>query len=98
MNPRAELTRGDRQKREVVSRRAIEALKNWHRPIVFEFDIQTTIALIGQLQLAFRHPANVGPSRQVIEKLTRDLIAQLDPTKGDIYQFLCMGFDEKFDE
>ncbi len=98
MKPHHELTEAEKAERDAVSERAVAALESWDRPILLSFDITTTIALIGQLQLAFRHPSNVGPSRQMLEQATRELIEQIDPSKGDIYKFLSMGFDERFDE
>lgn len=81
-----------------LTARATAALNQWERPIIFEFDMQNVVAMIGQLQLAFRHPLNVGPSRQMTEKFVRDLIAQIDPEHGDVYQFLMLGFDGRYDE
>ncbi|MGA9773229.1 MAG: hypothetical protein WBV94_29630 [Blastocatellia bacterium] len=98
MKPQIELTDEEKAARAAISERAIALIQEWDRPIILSFDITATIALIGQLQLAFRHPANVGLSRQMIEKTTRELIEQIDPVKGDVYQFLSMGFDERFDE
>jgi hypothetical protein len=66
-------------------------------PVKFEFNMVLTVGLIGQLQLAFRHPANTGPTREMTEQFVRELIERIDPTKGDVYQFLMMGFDERND-
>jgi hypothetical protein len=38
------------------------------------------------------------PTAQMTEKLIRDLIERIDPERGDVYQFLHLGFDERFDE
>lgn len=84
--------------KEALTERAIEALRTWTRPIHFEMDITFTVGLIGTLQLAFRHPHNAGPTRQMLESFVRDLISQLDPLHGDLYEFLMLGFDERADE
>lgn len=67
-------------------------------PVKFELDMVHTVGLIGQLQLAFRHPHNTGTTRKTLEKFVRDLILRIDPERGEIYHFLMMGFHEEFDE
>lgn len=67
-------------------------------PLAFNLDIVLVAGLIGQLQLAFRHPQNTGETRQMLQKFVLDLINRLDPDKGDLWTFLMMGFDEQFDE
>lgn len=66
-------------------------------PVVFELDFPLAVALVGQLQLAFRHPQNVGPTRKMFERFARDLIERLDPAHGDIHRVLLMGFDKAND-
>ena len=36
-------------------------------------------------------------SAQLSERLVRDLITQIDPSEGDVYQFLMLGFDQRYD-
>lgn len=97
MKPKHELTGAEKAERQAISERALAAVQDWDRPIILKFEITGLIALIGQLQIAFRHPSNVGPARQALEASVRELIEQIDPTRGDVYQFLSMGFDERFD-
>lgn len=67
-------------------------------PVHFELDLILVVALIGQLQLAFRHPENTGPTQAMLREFVRDLIERLGQQFGpEVYQFLMMGFDEKFD-
>ncbi len=66
-------------------------------PVVLKINHQVAVGIISQLQLAFRHPANVGLTREMTERLVRDWIEQLDPEHTEVYQLLMMGFDEKFD-
>lgn len=91
----ARITEG---KREAIARRATEKMRAWPGPVRFELDITSVVGLIGQLQLSFRHPQNVGPSRAVTERFVRDLIEQLDPEHGDLHTLLMMGFDPTYDE
>jgi hypothetical protein len=66
-------------------------------PVVIQLEPVYAVGLVGQLQLAFRHPQNVGPSRKILEQATRTIIDQMDPDKGDLYKVLMMGFDSRFD-
>lgn len=85
--------------KEKILERAMVQMKNRaDQPVKFDLDLTLTAGLIGQLQLAFRHPDNTGATRQMLEKFVRDLIEQIDPTHGDFYQFLMMGFEEKYDQ
>ncbi len=83
--------------KKALTARAIEELKLFDRPIVLTLDIKMMLMMIGQLQLAFRHPGNVGLSRQEIEAIVRNLIEEIDPSRGDIYKLLMLGFDPKHD-
>ncbi|MBS1797822.1 MAG: hypothetical protein JSS81_28635 [Acidobacteria bacterium] len=67
------------------------------RPVIFEMDSTAAVALIGQLQLAFRHPENTGRTREITENFVRNLIEQMDPDHGDVYEFLMMGFNPEMD-
>jgi len=77
---------------------AMSVMEKWDRPIILGLDIVMAIGIIGQLQLAFRHPENTHATRQMVEKYVRGLIDQLDPKRGDFHAFLLMGFDESNDE
>ena len=85
-------------RKRAVMERAAAQLRGFNRPVVFELDITLTVGLIGTLQLAFRHPGNVGATREMLEQFVRDLIEQIDPSHGDVHAFLMMGFDEQHDE
>lgn len=77
---------------------AADAMREWDRPIKFDLDIILTVGIIGQLQLAFRHPSNLGPTRELVESFVRELIENLDPDKGALYELLTAGFDPEMDE
>lgn len=66
-------------------------------PVILNLNMVLAVGLIGQLQLAFRHPENVGPTRRMTEKLVLDLIDRIDPEHGEVYAFLMMGFDPECD-
>ena len=68
------------------------------RYVNFELNMILTVGLIGQLQLAFRHEKNTGPTRFETEKFVRRLIEQIDPHKGEVYQFLMLGFNDEYDQ
>lgn len=75
-----------------------EWMRDPYRRILFDMEPAMAVGLIGQLQLAFRHPLNIGPTRQLLEKYVRDTIEKLDPDHGDVYNFLMAGFDPEQDE
>lgn len=43
-------------------------------PVTLEIDVGAAVGLIGQLQLALRHPANTGPTAKEAERFVRKLI------------------------
>lgn len=79
-----------------------EAAVAWMRDptnrVIFDLDPTLAVGLIGHLQLAFRHPANTGPTRQLLEKYLRETIEKIDPSHGDVYNFLMAGFDPDCDQ
>jgi hypothetical protein len=85
------------EKKEAITRRAGERVNEIKEPVKFELDAVLVVGMIGQLQLAFRHPHNTGPTRQTLETFVRDLIEQLDPAHGDLHTLLMMGFHEAYD-
>lgn len=80
---------------ELVERATAQLEKRAGERIMLNLHYKIIVSLISQLQLAFRHPQNVGQMRNMIEKLTRDLILMLDREKGDVYKLLMRGFDEQ---
>ncbi|HEV2863061.1 MAG TPA: hypothetical protein VGX48_18745 [Pyrinomonadaceae bacterium] len=85
------------EKREAIVRRAAEAMCAMTEPVLFELDPVLAVGLVGQLQIAFRHPANTGETRERLEQFVRDLIERLDPAHGDLHALLMMGFDARYD-
>lgn len=76
---------------------ATDVLVSDPRKIQITLDMPSAAWLVAQLQTAFRHPENTGPTRRAAENLVRDLINQIDPGKGDLYKLLMMGFDAQYD-
>jgi hypothetical protein len=85
-------------RRQQVAEGAIAIIGNWQQPLTLDLDITFLVALIGQLALAFRHPHNTGPTRALVEGFARDVIEQLDPHHGHLYEFLMMSLDERYDQ
>jgi hypothetical protein len=84
--------------KDFLLNRALEEMRqSGNRTIEFKVSLQIAISLIGQIQLALRHPANTGPTRFLIEQFARDKIVEIDPQKGAIYELMMRGFDEAFD-
>ena len=62
--------------------------------IEMQISCESAICLIGQIQLALRHPQNVGASRNVVESIARKLqkaVTMIAPDWNDIFE---MGWDE----
>jgi hypothetical protein len=83
---------------EAIIERALEKLKaRGDAPVILQINYQLAFGIVSQLQLALRHPANVGHTRDITERFVRDLIERLDPERTEVYQVLMMGFDERYD-
>ena len=70
----------DRQKAEILARAQKDLTEN--RPVIIETDLTTTLAVIGNVQLALRHPLNTGPSSKAAESFIINLIESIDPQHG----------------
>lgn len=66
--------------------RALEEFADVPKPVVVELDRGTFVCLIGNLQLALRHPNNNGPSTYIVRRFIDDFIeaiAQSHPVAAD---------------
>jgi hypothetical protein len=54
--------------------------------------------LLGAVQLACRHPDFIGPSRNLAEKVARDLYFSLTANDRDLQMCASMGWLKQFDE
>ncbi len=67
------------------------------RPCVLQLDGPEAFALLGQIQLACRHPRNLGPSRQIAERIGR-LIQATVATTPALAAVAEMGWNPAYDE
>ncbi len=78
-----------------TAQRLIEA---WPHPIILEMSMSHAVGLIGTVQLALRHPAaSRSPTMRQTREMIVALIEHIDPSRGDLYKSLMMGFDPKCD-
>lgn len=73
------------------------ALGKVREPVVLELTVAQALVLIVQLQLACRHPSNIGPTRRTAEGIARviqDAIGRDSPEAG---RLLERGWHEVFD-
>jgi hypothetical protein len=81
-----------------ISERALELLAQWQRPIIIHTDITHVVGMIGLVQLALRHPeAKEMSTARILRDFMVELIEQIDPTHGEIWTFLHMGFNPEHD-
>ncbi len=66
--------------------------------MLVQLNFRTAIALIGQVQLALRHPANVGQLADDVRKFTVEWIDTIAGDNDIIRQGLMAGFEPAFDE
>jgi hypothetical protein len=92
-------TRTEREMlRDRVTAGAEAVLREWKEPIRIDTDITQVVALIGTVQLALRHPhAQLSPSMRATKEFVTTLIERIDPTHGDLWKFLNLGFDRRYD-
>lgn len=77
---------------------AQKLIQAWTRPVLLEMSISHAVGLIGTVQLALRHPAALrSPTMQQTREMIVALIEHIDPSRGDLYKFLMMGFDPNHD-
>ena len=68
------------EQQEILLRRAAAEMKaaNAHQyQIPVHLDLASAMCLIGAVQLALRHPKNVGPSATAVRKMTDELIERI---------------------
>ena len=68
------------------------------RPVEFQLSAFVTFTLIGHLQLALRHPGNVGPSAAIAETIARKLQEGLAVQDADVAAALEAGWNPDDDE
>lgn len=68
-----------------------------HPGIVLDLSGYQAWCLLGQIQLACRHPENVGPSRQIVEGLARTIEAEVATTPA-LQEVARRGWLAEYDE
>ena len=83
---------------ELIQQMAIDlrALEAQHPTVVLELPLVDAWMLIGELQLALRHPKNRGRSRDVAERV-KDLLVRKIATTPTLARVAAMGDDPQFD-
>lgn len=62
-------------------------------PILMEIDVQTALLIIGNLQLAVRHPDNKGDGARAIRAFARELQERVAPVGSAIHDIMEEGWD-----
>lgn len=62
-------------------------------PILLEVDVQTALLVIGNLQLALRHPANNGAGALAILQFVKDLQERIAPVGSPIHDIMEEGWN-----
>ena len=73
-----------------------ETKANKGKIITIDFELIDLISIIGQLQLALRHPGNHGPTRALAEQFinrVRDSLTEMPA----IQEVITRGFDTNYD-
>lgn len=90
--------RATKEEREEMERRALAALhEHAHKPLMVSLPLVKAFALCAQLQLALRHPLNVGQSTEVAREfiaLIREHALHFDPALAEA---IDAGNDSRFD-
>lgn len=88
-----------REKQELLERVTVESqdLHDEGWKITVTWDIDCLMILIAQLQLALRHPQNVGPSAQVTRSVLQKLIDELPVDSLALRELANKGNDPKHD-
>ena len=76
---------------------AVEFAKIKQQPVILQLGGWEAWALLGQIQLACRHPENNGPTRQVAEQIARQLQAAVATTPA-LAAMAEMGWNPDYDQ
>lgn len=66
-------------------------------PMAVEFPQELAFMVVSQLQLAFRHPSNTGPTRRVVEEFAQQLRGRICAPGSALDVVIQMGADERPD-
>jgi hypothetical protein len=65
--------------------------------VQLNMEAATAWIIMSQLQLALRHPQNVGPTTQIIRQVIDEIIGKVCPAGSALFELAQMGFDSKYD-
>jgi hypothetical protein len=74
---------------------AVEAFSTLHTNILLEIELPVAVIIVSHLQLALRHPGNVGSSADIARGFAMELIGAMP--EGPLQNFMMMGFDPAHD-
>ncbi len=80
------------EEESVAQEMVMEYLKE-QPPVQLEVDVQTALLVIGNLQLALRHPDNMGAGSQAIRRFVSDLQERIAPVGSPIYAIIEEGWN-----
>lgn len=63
----------------------------------FTIDVTTAACLVAQIQVACRHYANFGASRDIVEKWAKEVQRSLSLISPELAQILELGWDPDLD-
>jgi len=64
--------------------------------IILELSASVAVVLIGQLQLVLRHPANRGPSAEIVRDIAHQIEVHLGATPA-LRWLIARGWDPSYD-
>lgn len=67
----------EEQERELLDRVTAEAVARPEFILPLHLDLHTAMCLVGALQLALRHPRNIGPASQIVRNIADSIIDRL---------------------
>jgi hypothetical protein len=85
------------EKLELIERAGEEAraLPDFVLPV--HFDLGSALCVIGNLQLALRHPANIGPSSQLLRRVIDSMIGRIEKSLPANAEIARLGDNPEYD-
>lgn len=65
--------------------------------VTVDFDVTLSVCLIAQIQLACRHPKNLGASREIVEGFARMLQQEVSKVAPENDVVMEMGWNPDYD-
>lgn len=75
----------------------VQRMQDRKTMIAVYLDPASATSLIASIQLALRHPGNVGPTAEINRKLADALIARLEQDEPALGPILRLGYDPSSD-